>query len=95
MKANVKNMDVKATTFKAVQLLTGTTHLLTTAIAKATVNTEASIGNKLCQGSVSELKQSRISMTEERLNKVNDLASDWMCKFKEVKERRELNLKTK
>ena len=88
METNVKNIDMKSVAFTGVKSLTGTIHLLSTAIANASVTAEATIGNKLGQGSVEELKQNRITISKERLDKVNSLASDWMSKFEEAKEQR-------
>lgn len=95
METNVKNINGKRIAFNVVKAITGTTHLMSTAIANASVNTEATIGNKLGQGSVEELKQNRITISKERLDKVNSLASDWMSKFEEAKAKRQLNTETK
>lgn len=95
METNVKNINGKRIAFNVVKAITGTTHLMSTAIANASVNTEATIGNKLGQGTKEDLKQNRIAISQERLDKVNTLASDWMSKFEEAKAKRQLNTETK
>ena len=95
METNVKNIDIKSVAFTGVKSLTGTIHLLSTAIANASVTAEATIGNKLGKGNVDDLKKTRIAITQSRLDKVNTLASDWKAKFEEAKAKRQLNTETK
>lgn len=95
MKTNVKNIDVKATTFKAVKLVTGPIHLATTLATIGTAILEAKTGEALGQGSFAELANERIDLTTKRVESLEAKTNQWMSKFKEIKERRELNLETK
>jgi len=67
---------IETGTFKAVQVVTGTTHFVATGVAKAAELVEGFAGEKLKQGTSEEIKLNRMLATEESYAKINDTVAD-------------------
>ena len=81
----------KSVTFKAIKLVTAPSHLMSTAITRVIENTEAKAGELLSQGTYDELKQTRVQLTQEKFDKVQEFKNDWKAKFEEAKAKRLAN----